>query len=115
MINKNKVKMSDHEKEISKLLMRISELEATKEKQSVKIAKLKDEIEQTSCEANKTRSSSDNVVHSLSQELRALKQDLEKYKERERQVIIIMPRDVSIPFRVHIKNIYVLSLLIFEM
>lgn len=79
--------MSDHEKEITRLLTRIAELEASKEKQAVKMAKLKEELESANCEANKTRSSSDTVVHSLSQELRALKQDLEKYKERERQVI----------------------------
>lgn len=81
--------MTDHEKEISRLVARISELEATKEKQSIKIAKLKEEIESANSDANKTRSSSDSVVHSLSQELRALKQELEKYKERERQVRVI--------------------------
>lgn len=75
-------------------MTRISELEAIKEKQCVKIAKLKEEIEMTNSEANKTRSSSDNVVHSLSQELRALKQDLEKYKERERQVYIYSNRNI---------------------
>ena len=78
--------MNDHEKEISKLIQRVAELEAIKEKQSLKIAKLKEEIESANSETNKTRSSSDNVVHSLSQELRALKQELEKYKDRERQV-----------------------------
>lgn len=75
-------------------MTRISELEVIKEKQCVKIAKLKEEIEMTNSEANKTRSSSDNVVHSLSQELRALKQDLEKYKERERQVYIYYNRNI---------------------
>lgn len=85
--NGTKVKLNDHEKEISKLIQRVAELEAIKEKQSLKIAKLKEEIESANSETNKTRSSSDNVVHSLSQELRALKQELEKYKDRERQLL----------------------------
>lgn len=92
------VKLTDHEKEISKLLSRISELENLKDKQSVKISKLKDEIESANSESNKTRSSSDNVVHSLSQELRVLKQDLEKYQERERQVIRFFDQIQKYPY-----------------
>jgi hypothetical protein len=65
---------------------RINELESVKDKQSVKLAKLKDDIESVNVEVSKTRCSSDTAVHSLSHELRVLKQDLERYQERERQV-----------------------------
>ena len=37
-------------------------------------------------EVNKTRTTSDSTVHALSQELRYLKQDLEKVESREKQV-----------------------------
>lgn len=80
--------MADYEKEVSRLLNRIGELESIKDKQSVKLAKLKDDIESVNVEVCKTRNSSDGAVQSLSQELRLLKQDLERVQERERQVII---------------------------
>lgn len=65
---------------------KISDLEAIKEKQSLKLAKYRDEIDSVSQEVNKTRNSSDSAVHALSQELRHLKQDLDKTLDREKQV-----------------------------
>lgn len=61
-------------------------MESFKEKQSIKLAKYRDEIDSVSQEVNKTRSSSDSAVQALSQELRHLKQDLEKTLDREKQV-----------------------------
>ncbi|CAF0745813.1 unnamed protein product [Brachionus calyciflorus] len=86
-LNCFKGKSTDQDKEISKLVSRISELESIKEKQTIKITKLKDQLESSSNEISKTRSSSDSTVQSLSQELRHLKQDLEKHEERERQLL----------------------------
>jgi phage-related minor tail protein len=61
-------------------------LESAKEKQSIKLAKYREEIDSVSQEVNKTRSSSDTAVQALSQELRHLKQDLDKTLDREKQV-----------------------------
>ena len=65
---------------------KISDLEAIKEKLSVKLAKLREEKDSASIEVTKTRTSSDSAVLALSQELRHLKQDLEKTTGREKQV-----------------------------
>ncbi len=61
-------------------------MESAKEKQSIKLAKYREEIDSVSQEVNKTRSSSDTAVQALSQELRHLKQDLDKTLDREKQV-----------------------------
>ena len=84
--NSLKVRTTDQDKEIHKLVDRISELESVKEKQACKITKLRDELELLTKEVNKTRTSSDSTVGSLSVELRHLKQDLEKSQSREKQV-----------------------------
>lgn len=76
----------DQEKEICRLLERIKDLESIKEKQAVKIAKYRDEIDNVSVEVSKSRNTSDSTVQCLSQELRHLKLDLEKAQARERQV-----------------------------
>ena len=76
----------DQEKEINKLCMRIAELESIKDKQSIKILKLKEELDSYCSDLSKTRSSSDNVVQSLSQELRTIKLELDKVQDREKQV-----------------------------
>ncbi len=62
-------------------------MESAKEKQSIKLAKYREEIDSVSQEVNKTRSSSDTAVQALSQELRHLKQDLDKTLDREKQII----------------------------
>lgn len=82
-----KGKSSDQDKEIVRLSSKISELESIKEKQSLKIAKLRDQLDSTNSEINKTRTSSDSTVHSLSLELRSIKQELEKREEREKQLL----------------------------
>ena len=63
---------------MKKLLDKINELESIKEKQSIKLAKYRDEIDNVSHEVSKTRTSSDSAVQVLSQELRHLKQNLDK-------------------------------------
>ncbi|RNA25983.1 coiled-coil domain-containing protein, partial [Brachionus plicatilis] len=80
-------KSSDQDKEIARLISKISELESIKEKQSLKIAKLRDQLDSTNSEISKNRTSSDSTVQSLSQELRSLKQELEKRDDRERQLL----------------------------
>jgi hypothetical protein len=85
--NGYKCRLSEHEKEINRLLSKISELESIKEKQALKIGKLKDEVDSCSIEYSKTRTSSDSVVQSLSSELRLIKIELEKVQNREKQVI----------------------------
>lgn len=82
-----KGRSSDQEKEIRKLLEKISELESAKEKQSIKITKLRDELDSKSVEVNKTRDSSDGAVQALSVELRHLKMDLDKVQSREKQLL----------------------------
>jgi predicted nucleic acid-binding Zn-ribbon protein len=84
-----KSRSNDQEKELKKLLDKINELESIKEKQSIKLAKYRDEIDSASQEVNKTRTSSDSAVQALSQELRHLKQDLDKTLDREKQVNIV--------------------------
>ncbi len=86
-LNGYKLRTCDQEKEIQKLAGKIGELESVKEKMSIKLAKLRDEKDFASDEVYKTRSSSDGVVNKLSQELRHVKQDLEKTYHREKQVI----------------------------
>lgn len=81
-----KFKATDQEKEIEKLVCRISELESIKEKQSLKLIKLKEEMDSITRDLSKSRNSSDNVVQSLSQELRSIKIELEKVQDREKQV-----------------------------
>lgn len=76
----------EQDREIHKLLDRISVLEDEKTKQSSRILKLKDEVEAVNGEVSKTRSSSDNAVTALSQELRQFKHDLERARQREKQV-----------------------------
>ncbi len=84
-----KGRTSDQEKEIRKLIEKISELESVKEKQSIKITKLRDELDSVTKEVNKTRDSSDGAVQALSSELRHLKMELEKTHSREKQVCIL--------------------------
>lgn len=78
---------NDQEKEIHKLIEKINDLESAKEKQSIRLAKYREEIDSVSQEVNKTRSSSDTAVQALSQELRHLKQDLDKTLDREKQLM----------------------------
>jgi hypothetical protein len=69
------------------LLEKISELESIKEKQSIKITKLRDEMDSLSVEVSRTKDSSDGAVQSLSAELRHLKIELEKIQSREKQLL----------------------------
>ncbi len=85
-LNGFRARSCEQEKEIDKLAGKIGELESVKEKMSIKLAKLRDEKDFASQEVCKTRSSSDGVVNKLSQELRHIKQDLEKTSNREKQV-----------------------------
>ena len=76
----------EQDKQIHKLLEKISDLESFKEKQAIKITKLRDEMDSVNKEVKTTRNSSDTAVQSLSQELRHLKIDLEKSQSREKSV-----------------------------
>ena len=83
---------------MKKLLDKINELESIKEKQSIKLAKYRDEIDNVSHEVSKTRTSSDSAVQALSQELRHLKQNLDKTLDREKQVNIKIQIYIQIYF-----------------
>ena len=61
-------------------------MESIKEKQAIKITKLRDEMDSVTKEVKSTRSTSDTAVQSLSHELRSLKMDLEKSQSREKSV-----------------------------
>ncbi len=52
----------------------------------MKISNLQDKIHSVDDDANRTLSSSDNAVRTLSNELRFLKSSLEQVTERERRV-----------------------------
>ena len=78
----------EQDREIHKLLNRITELEDEKVKQSNRILKLRDEVDSVNHEVTKTRTSTDSAVTALSQELRQFKHDLERAKQRENQVNI---------------------------
>ena len=62
-------------------------MESIKEKQSIKITKLRDEMDSLSVEVNRAKDSSDGAVQSLSSELRHLKIELEKIQLREKQLL----------------------------
>ncbi len=103
------MRTGDQEKEVRQLRSRIEELEASKEKLCIKIAKLRDEKDMASSEVCQTRTSSDQTVNALSHELRCTKQDLEKTASREKQLL---------DFRSEIHNsskiLLLLLLLLFE-
>ncbi len=75
------------ESEIHKLMDKIKELEAIKEKQSMKLAKYRDEFDSVNSEISKSRCSSDSAVQTLCQEIRHLKIDLERAQNREKQLM----------------------------
>jgi chromosome segregation ATPase len=89
-VNGLRGRINEQEKEVARLLCRITELESVKEKQACKLAKYKEELESYSGEISKTRSSSDMAVTALSQELRSLKVELEKTIDREKQVRLVL-------------------------
>lgn len=86
-LNNLRAHSQDQQKEVHNLLDRIKDLECERNKNLNKIAKLKDDIDNCTNEISKTRDSSDNAVTALSQELRNYKQELDRYKQREKQVL----------------------------
>ena len=80
---------SEQEKEIKRLVERIGDLESLKEKQSLKMAKLRDELDVAAADVNKARGWSESSVQAMSQELKYAKQSLERTQDREKQVRIV--------------------------
>lgn len=76
--------------EISKLNIKIAELESSNNKNLSRIADLREEIDSTSSELSKTVKNSDIAIKAISFELRALKLDYEKSKSRESQVNLFL-------------------------
>ena len=64
----------------------MGQLEHVRQKQTVKLANLKDEIEVTNFKLTEKRDVAHNTVHSLSSELRTTKAALQEITQRERQV-----------------------------
>lgn len=86
-LNIYKNQCGDQQKNIESLTAKITELNCVIEKISIKLAKMRDEKDSTCVEINQTRTSSDNAINALSQELRSIKQDLEKTSGREKQLL----------------------------
>ncbi len=72
--------------EKSKLFKQINELNSLNKSQIIKISELKDEIDNLNSEVAKTSTSSNKSIHALSTELRSYKQELEKSRNREKEV-----------------------------
>lgn len=85
-MNGFKLRTKEQDTEMQRLIAKVGELESVKEKMSIKLAKLRDEKDYASQEVCKTRTTSDGAVNAISQELRHVKQDLEKTAGREKQV-----------------------------
>ena len=79
----------EKDQELNMFMLRINELTALNEKQMLQIAELKDQTESLNLEITKTISSSDISIQAFNQELRILKQELEKSRLREKQVISV--------------------------
>ncbi len=102
-VNAQRARIGEQEKEIAKLLCRITELESIKEKQACKIVKYREELESYSSEMSRSRSSQEGAVHALSQELRNVRIELEKTIDREKQVIF-SKTEIIIIFKFDMKN-----------
>lgn len=81
-----KDRLSEREKEMRHLLDDLEKLESIRDKQAAKISILQEKIQSTDDQANRTMNSSDNVVRTLSNELRFLKNSLQQYADREQRV-----------------------------
>jgi septation ring formation regulator EzrA len=75
------------EDEVSKLSVKVNELERQSEKYLARLGDARCEIDQLNCEINQTRSSYDSSVDLLSKELRETRMKLEKTQSRENEVI----------------------------
>lgn len=73
--------------EKSKLFKQINELNSLNKSQIIKISELKDEIDNLNSEVAKTSTSSNKSIHALSTELRSYKQELEKSRNREKELL----------------------------
>lgn len=68
------------------LLDDMEKLESIRDKQANKISILQEKLQSNDDQANRTMNSSDNVVRTLSNELRFLKNSLQQYADREQRV-----------------------------
>jgi len=75
------------EEEVSKLSVKVNELERQNEKYLARLGDARCEIDQLNFEIDKTRSSSDSSIDLLSKELRETRMKLEKSQSRENEVI----------------------------
>ena len=73
--------------EKNRLLKQINELETLNRSQIIKINELKENIDELNTEVNQKTISSDKSIQALSMELRSHKQELEKSRNREKEVI----------------------------
>lgn len=75
------------EQELDSLEAKVGQLEHVRQKQASKISNLKDEVEMTTSEVERKRSSVQNTVQALSSELRTTKLALDEVTKRERQLL----------------------------
>jgi hypothetical protein len=73
-----------------RLLKQINELETLNRSQILKINELKENIDELNTEVNQKTISSDKSIQALSMELRSHKQELEKSRNREKEVILFI-------------------------
>ena len=73
-----------------RLVKQINELETLNRSQILKINELKENIDELNTEVNQKTISSDKSIQALSMELRSHKQELEKSRNREKEVILFI-------------------------
>jgi hypothetical protein len=76
--------------EKNRLLKHINELETLNRSQIIKINELKENTDELNTEVNQKTISSDKSIQALSMELRSHKQELEKSRNREKEVIFYL-------------------------
>jgi len=81
--------LNEREKEMKHLLTDLEKLESIRDKQATKISMLQEKLLSNDDQANRSMNSSDNVVRTLSNELRFLKGSLQQYADREQRVKIL--------------------------
>lgn len=84
-----KDRLNEREKEMKHLLTDLEKLESIRDKQATKISMLQEKLLSNDDQANRSMNSSDNVVRTLSNELRFLKGSLQQYADREQRVKIL--------------------------
>ena len=81
-----KANAMEKERIVDELSSQLDKLERIREKQAIKIADLKGEVDATSHTMQEKKALASNTVQALSSELRTTKQALDQITKRERQV-----------------------------